>query len=75
MKQAITRLVVLVVLLINQTLVTIGFDALPFTEDQVYEGVSSVATVIVALLSWWKDNDVTKKANRNKRYLEEKGMK
>lgn len=64
MKQAITRLVVLVVLLINQTLVTIGFDALPFTEDQVYEGVSSVATVIVALLSWWKNNSVTNEAQK-----------
>ena len=64
MKQAITRLVVLVVLLINQTLVTIGFDALPFTEDQVYEGVSSAATVIVALLSWWRNNSVTKEAQQ-----------
>lgn len=62
MKAAITRLVVLVLLLINQTLITIGFDALPFTEDQIYEGVSSVATVSVAIWSWWKNNSITKEA-------------
>lgn len=64
MNMGITRLVVLVVILINQVLVTIGFDALPFTEDQIYEAISSVATVVVALWTWWKNNSITKEAKK-----------
>lgn len=70
MKQAITRLVVLVILLINQTLITIGWNPLPFSEDQVYEGVSSVATVAVAIYTWWKNNNVTKQAQITQKQLD-----
>ena len=62
MQQAITRLVVLAVLLLNQVLITLGWNPLPFSEDQIYEAVSSVATVIVAIYTWWKNNSVTKEA-------------
>lgn len=62
MKQAIVRLVVLVILLINQTLVTLGWNPLPFSETQIYEAVSSVATVAMAVWAWWKNNSVTKEA-------------
>ncbi len=62
MKKAITRLIVLVVLLINQTLVTLGWNPLPFSEEQIYEGVSSVALVATAVYAWWKNNNVSKEA-------------
>lgn len=62
MQQAITRLVVLAVLLLNQTLITIGWNPLPFSEDQIFEAVSSAGTVIVAVYTWWKNNSVTKEA-------------
>lgn len=75
MKQAIIRLVVLVVLLINQTLVTIGWNPLPFSEQEIYEGVSSVATVAMAIWTWWKDNPVSKQAQHNEKFLKERGMK
>lgn len=60
MLNAITRLVVLAVLLINQVLITLGWNPLPFSEDQIFEAVSSVGTVIVAVYTWWKNNSVTK---------------
>jgi len=75
MKQAIIRLVVLVVLLINQTLITIGWNPLPFSEQEIYEGVSSVATVLMSIWTWWKDNPVSKKAQHNERFLKQRGMK
>lgn len=56
---AITRLIVLLVLLLNQALVTLGYNPLPFSDEQVYEAVSSVLTVFVAIYTWYKNNDTT----------------
>lgn len=71
MQQAIIRLVVLFILLINQTLILYGWNPLPFSEDQIYEAISSVALVGVALFNWWKNNNVTKEAQQAQEYLEE----
>lgn len=62
MQKAIVRLVVLVIVLINQALIVAGWNPLPFSEDQIYEGVSTVATVVIALWAWWKNNSITKEA-------------
>ena len=56
---AIVRLVVLVVLIINQVLITLGYEPLPFSDEQIYEAVSIVALVVVSLYSWWRNNNVT----------------
>lgn len=71
MKQAIVRLVVLVILLVNQALIVFGLNPLPFSEEQIYEAVSSVATVVVALWAWWKNNSITKEAQEADEYLQE----
>ena len=56
---AIVRLIVLVILIINQTLITLGYEPLPFSDEQVYEAVSIVALVVMTLYSWWKNNNMT----------------
>lgn len=56
---AIIRLVVLAVLIVNQTLITLGYEPLPFSDEQVYEAVSIVALVVGSLWVWWKNNNVT----------------
>jgi len=71
MQTAIIRLVVLALLLVNQILVTFGFNPLPFSEDQIYEGVSSAATVVMAIWAWWKNNSTSKEAIRADEYLKE----
>lgn len=71
MKQAIIRLIVLVILLFNQMLTSMGMNPLPFSEEQIYEAVSSVATVVIALWTWWKNNSVTKHAIAADEYLKE----
>jgi len=71
MNQAIVRLIVLAIVLINQALVVAGWNPLPFSEDQIYEGVSTVATVITALWAWWKNNSVTKEAQEADEVLSE----
>ena len=76
MKQALIRLVVLVILLINQTLMVLGWAPLPFSEEQIYEGVSSVALVVTAIYTWYKNNNVTKEAEKAQGYLNQlKGRK
>lgn len=71
MKQAIVRLVVLAILLLNQLLVTLGWNPLPFSEEQIYEAVSSVATVAMAIWAWWRNNSITKEAQEADDYMRE----
>ena len=58
-QSAIVRLVVLVILIVNQTLITLGYEPLPFSDEQIYEAVSIVALVLGSLWIWWKNNNVT----------------
>lgn len=58
----IVRTIVLVIALANQILAIIGKDAFPVTEDQVYQGVTLIATVGAAVWAWWKNNSFTKQA-------------
>ena len=71
MKQAFIRLAVLVILLINQTLMVLGWSPLPFSEEQIYEGVSSVALVVIAVWTWYKNNDTTDEARAGTQYMKE----
>ena len=59
---AIVRLVVLVILIINQTLITLGYEPLPFSDEQIYEGVSIVALVVGTIWVWWRNNNLTDEA-------------
>ena len=75
-QQAIVRLVVLVLVLVNQTLVVFGANPLPYSEEQLFEGVSSAATVLVGLWAWHKNNNVSKEAQEAQKVLDElKGKK
>jgi SPP1 family holin len=61
-KSTIIRLAVLLAALLNQALITLGFDALPWSGDAIGEGVSTVITVITALVTYWKNNSHTPEA-------------
>ena len=74
-KNMIVRVSVLIVLLINQLLIGFGFEALPFSDEQIYEGLSTVATVIMSIVTTYYDTDVTKQARQNKELLKERGLK
>ena len=72
MQQAIVRLVVLIIFLVNQTLVVLGWNPLPFSEEQIYEGVSSIVLAIVAIWTWYKNNNITKEAQEVQKELDKK---
>ena len=68
----IVRLVVLVLLLANQALVSFGYNPLPFSEEQIYEGVSTLALTASAIYTWYRNNNVTKEAQEAQEVLERK---
>lgn len=57
--ETIVRTILLVIALLNQVLAIFGKEAFPVTEDQVYQIVSLIATVITAVWAWWKNNSFT----------------
>ena len=57
---AIARIAALMVALVNQCLAIFGRGALPFAENTVYQVVSLVATMLIAVINAWYNNDITK---------------
>lgn len=58
----IARTIVLFLALANQVLAIAGKEVFPVTEDQVYQGVTLIATVGASVWAWWKNNSFTKNA-------------
>ena len=50
------RTIILIIALINQVLAIFGKGELPITENEVYQLVTIVFTIVSALWSWWKNN-------------------
>ena len=58
----IIRTVVLIVALINQILTATGHSIIPIDDETVNLLVSTAATIIMALITWWKNNSFTQAA-------------
>lgn len=58
-KETIVRTVVLFVSLLNTVLNACGKNPLPFSDDEVYTGVSAVVATVAAVWAWWKNNSFT----------------
>lgn len=67
----IIRTIVLAITLINSILTACGINPLPFSEEEVYEGLSAVATVIASIWAWWENNSFTKNAIAADKVLDE----
>ncbi len=61
-KGTIVRTAVLAVALVNQGLTISGHNPLPFTNEEVGQGVSMILTVGASLWAWWKNNSFTQAA-------------
>ncbi|OFO55671.1 phage holin [Nosocomiicoccus sp. HMSC059G07] len=71
MRMAIVRLVVMLILIINQILIGKGWTPLPYDEEQIYEFVNGLALVAVSIWAWWKNNNITKNAQKAQEYKEQ----
>lgn len=71
-KETLARTVVLIVALLNNILAMAGYNPLPFSDDEVYMGVTAVFTVAASLWAWWKNNSFTEKAIEADKILHQK---
>lgn len=55
----IIRTIVLGLVLINNILTINGMNPLPFSEDEMYEILSGIATVAASIWAWWENNSFT----------------
>ncbi len=58
----IGRTVCLCLALANQILVVFGKGTIDFVDEEVYQVVSTVFTIVTAIAAWWKNNSFTKAA-------------
>jgi SPP1 family holin len=68
----IARTMVLLVALLNQVLVLFDKTPLPFAEESVYNGASTLITVAITLISWWKNNSFSQAALEADEVLKER---
>ena len=53
------RTICLLIALVNQCLAIFGKQALPFAENDIYQVVSILATIVTGAVAWWKNNSFT----------------
>ena len=66
----IARTIVLALALINQCLAIMGKGTIDIAENDVYQTVSLVWTIVSAIIAWWYNNSFTKHARRADELLE-----
>ena len=67
----IIRTIITAVALLNSVLVILGKSPLPWSNDELYEGLSAALAVITTMWSWWKNNSFTTAAIKADSYMEE----
>lgn len=58
----IVRTVCLALALVNQVLTIMGFSIIPIDDETINTLITTGATVITAIVAWWKNNSFTTKA-------------
>ena len=58
----IVRTVLLMLALVNQILTATGHSIIPIDDETITQLITNVATIVTALIAWWKNNSFTKAA-------------
>lgn len=74
-KAMVARTILFFLAWLNQALVLKGYGALPFDDAQLEFGVTTAITFALSLWTYWKNNDVTRKARKAALFVEQKGLK
>ena len=61
-KETIIRTIILVIALLNQILTAAGKNPLPFSDEEIYMGLTAIFTVAASVWAWWKNNSFTENA-------------
>ena len=70
-KGTIIRTVVNIVTMVNLGLTIAGKNPLPWSETEIYTGLSVAAEVAANLWTWWKNNSFTTPAIRADSFLKQ----
>ena len=70
-KETLIRTIITAISMLNMILTMTGKNPLPFSEDELYIGLSAVAGLMSTVWSWWKNNSFTPAAIKADKYLEE----
>ena len=68
-KETLIRTGVLLVALVNSVLTMLNKNPLPFSDNEIYQGISAIFTVIATIWSWWKNNSFTSVAIKADEYV------
>lgn len=71
--KAIIRLIVMAILAVNAILTANGHNPIPFNESAFTEVATYILAGAAAVWSWWKNNNITKKAQEAQNTL--RGLK
>jgi SPP1 family holin len=71
-KASITRVVALVIVLVNAVLNIAGFETIP---TEFGDDLSAVLLTVVSLWTAWKNNYISRKGRAQKEALEQRGLK
>ena len=67
----VVRLIVMILSMVNMLLTVNGKNPLPWSEDEMYIGLSQAAAILTTVWTWWKNNSFTKEAIKADEYLED----
>lgn len=70
-KETIVRTAVTLLALVNSVLTMTGKNPLPWSEEELYSGMSAILAVITTIWSWWKNNSFTHEAIVADSYLKD----
>lgn len=70
----IIRTIVLIVALINQFLVSYGLYTIPGTAEEQTALLSTIFTLAVSTIAWFKNNYITAKGRKQKEILKREGL-
>jgi len=60
----------MIIVMANSISMILGFQLIPFTEEEIATGVSVVALVASEIWNHWKNNNYTKKAKEAQKKLD-----
>ena len=59
---AFARLIVPFYALVNSFLLSVGYNPMPFSDEEVTAAVNTVIGAVGTLYVWWKNNNITREA-------------
>jgi SPP1 family holin len=70
-KGTVIRTVILILALTNQVLSTFGVRPLPIEDANIDMLITTAWTIVAAVWSWWKNNNVTQEAIQAQVFLDD----